>query len=62
MADRLGELGMEMTRRRMELLKPHAGEVALATVKSFPVATAALASGTLALAWLLLRPSRTRPS
>ncbi len=62
MAERLGELGMEMTRRRVELLKPHAGEVALSTVKSFPVATAALASGTLALAWLLLRPSRTRPS
>jgi hemerythrin superfamily protein len=62
MAERLGELGMEMTRRRMELLKPHAGEVALTTVKSFPLATAALASGTLALAWLLLRPSRTPPS
>lgn len=62
MGDRLGELGIQMTKRRMELLKPHLGEVALTTAKSFPVATIALASGTLALAWLLLRPSRTRPS
>jgi hemerythrin superfamily protein len=56
--DRLGELGAQMTQRRMELLKPHLGEVAMTTAKSFPVATAALAGGTLALAWLLLRPSR----
>lgn len=62
MGERLGELGMQMTKRRMELLKPHLGEVAVTTAKSFPVATVAIASGTLALAWLLLRPSRTRPS
>jgi hemerythrin superfamily protein len=63
MGERLGELGMRMTKRRMELLKPHLGEVALTTAKSFPVATIALASGTLALAWLLLfRPSRERLS
>lgn len=57
MGERLGELGMRMTRRRMELLRPHLGEVAMTTVKSFPLATAAMATGTLALAWLLLRPS-----
>jgi hypothetical protein len=60
MGARLGELGMQMTKRRMELLKPHLGEVAMTTAKSFPVATMAMATGTLALAWLLLRPSRDR--
>lgn len=60
MGERLGELGMRMTKRRMELLKPHLGEVAMTTVKSFPIATAAMATGTLALAWMLLRPSRHR--
>ncbi len=58
MGERLGELGMRMTRRRMELLKPHLGEVAMSTAKSFPMATVAMATGTLALAWLMLRPSR----
>jgi hemerythrin superfamily protein len=62
MGDRLGELGMQMTKRRMQLLKPHLGEVAITTAKSFPVATAAVASGALALVWLLLRPSRSRLS
>jgi hemerythrin superfamily protein len=62
MADRLGELGMRMTKRRMELLKPHLGEVAMTTMKSFPIATAAVATGTLALAWLLLRSPRDRLS
>ncbi len=60
MADRLGELGMQMTKRRMELLKPHLGEVAMTTAKSFPVATIAMATGTMALAWLLFRPTRGR--
>lgn len=62
MADRLGELGMQMTKRRMELLRPHMGEVAVTTAKSFPLATAAIATGTLALVWLLIRPSRDRMS
>jgi hemerythrin superfamily protein len=62
MPERLAELGMQMTKRRMALLKPHLGEVALTTARSFPVATIALASGTVALAWLLFRPSRQRLS
>lgn len=58
LADELGELGMQMTRRRMELLKPHLAEVAATTARSFPVATTAMAAGMLALGWLLLRPSQ----
>ncbi|HEX2495012.1 MAG TPA: hemerythrin domain-containing protein, partial [Steroidobacter sp.] len=33
--DQLGRLGVEMTRRRIELMKPHAGEIAATTVRSF---------------------------
>lgn len=58
MRDRLGELGMTMTRRRMELLRPHLGEVARTTMMSFPIATAAAAAGLLAVGWMALRPSR----
>jgi hemerythrin superfamily protein len=62
MGDRLGELGVQMTKRRLQLLKPHLGEVAITTARSFPIATAAVASGALALVWLMLRPSRDRLS
>jgi hypothetical protein len=55
LAEELGELGLRMTRRRMELLKPHLAEVATTTARSFPVAAIAAASGVLALAWLLFR-------
>ena len=58
MPDRLVQLGMQMTRRRMELLRPNLGEVAESTARSFPVATAAVAAGVVALAWLVLRPGR----
>jgi hemerythrin superfamily protein len=56
LSDRLGELGMQMTQRRMELLRPHLGEAAVTTARSFPVATAALAVGVLAVGWMLVRP------
>jgi hypothetical protein len=56
MPQRLGELGMEMTRRRLELLRPHLAEMATTTVRSFPVATAAAAASVLALGWLMFRP------
>ena len=57
LGDQLAELGMRMTRRRMELLRPHAREVAVTFAQSFPVATAAAAAGLLAVGWMLLRPS-----
>jgi hemerythrin superfamily protein len=41
MQDQLHELGMAMTRRRVELLKPHAGEIALSAARSFPAGAAA---------------------
>ena len=52
-ADRLSELGARMTRRRVELIKPHAGEFVVTAARSFPVGAAAgaalLAAGAIAL-------------
>lgn len=41
MKDGLGELGMAMTKRRVVLLKPHAGEIAISAARSFPAGAAA---------------------
>lgn len=60
MPDRLGDLGMQMTKRRMQLLRPNAGEVAMTTIRSFPVATAAAAAGLLALGWFVMSGIRRR--
>lgn len=49
LSDQLGELGMEMTRRRMQLLAPHAGEVAITGARSFPLASLMIAAGALTL-------------
>lgn len=56
LGDQLAELGMQMTRRRMELLRPNINQVAVTFARSFPVATGAAAVGLLALGWMLLRP------
>jgi hemerythrin superfamily protein len=55
MADRLRDLGREMTTRRMELLRPHLGEVARTSALSFPLASSALAAGFIALGWWAAR-------
>lgn len=51
LGDDLGRLGMEMTQRRVELMKPHAAEFAANTVRSFPLGAASglLAAGVIAL-------------
>ena len=53
----LTDLGTRMTRRRLELLRPNLGSVAVMTARSFPVITAAAAAGVFALGWMLLRQS-----
>jgi hemerythrin superfamily protein len=58
--ERLGELGRQMTRRRLELLRPHWGEVARTSAQSFPLATATAAAGLLAIAWFIGRPRPSR--
>jgi hemerythrin superfamily protein len=37
LGDRLGELGARMTRRRLELMAPKAGQIAIDTMRTFPV-------------------------
>jgi len=56
LGDELGDLGAQMTKRRLQLLKPHAGEIGLTTVQSFPIGSALVALGTLAIG---LAASRT---
>lgn len=65
LADRLGQLGMEMTKRRVELMKPHAAEFAANTVRSFPRGAAGgavlLTAGVVALGSMVLaRQKRER--
>lgn len=55
MPDELGHLGRLMTRRRIELLRPHAAEAASTTIRTFPIGTAAAAAGVLAAGWLVVR-------
>jgi hypothetical protein len=56
--DRLVQLGGEMTRRRMELMKPHATAIAASAARSFPAGTALLAAGALAIGVALLPRAR----
>jgi hemerythrin superfamily protein len=42
--DRLAELGWAMTRRRMELAKPRAGEIAVNVARSYPAAVLSVAA------------------
>lgn len=57
LSDRLSDLGVAMTKRRIELLKPHAGELAATTMRSFPVGAVAgaalLTAGALAVGAML---------
>ncbi|MFC7516882.1 hemerythrin domain-containing protein [Herbaspirillum sp. GCM10030257] len=43
--DRLGELGMQMTKRRMQLMAPRAGEIASNTARSLPTSSMLVAAG-----------------
>ena len=45
LGDRLGELGLEMTKRRVQLAAPRAGEIAANTVRAMPVSSMLMAVG-----------------
>lgn len=45
LADQLGELGTQMTKRRLQLAAPHAGEIAMNTVRAFPSSSMIMAAG-----------------
>jgi len=54
-ADRLGEIGAQMAKRRMELMAPHAGGMAMQKVRAFPGGVAMAAGALLAGMWLFRR-------
>lgn len=45
LADRLGELGAEMTKRRLQLTAPRAGEIAVNAVRGLPATSMLMAAG-----------------
>jgi len=47
--DQLSELGVQMTKRRMQLLAPKVGKIAMDTVVGFSGSTVAMAAGAIAL-------------
>jgi len=58
--DRLGELGAAMTKRRLQLAAPHAGELAADTVRGMPATSMLLAAGTLIAGTYLVRRTMRR--
>jgi hypothetical protein len=57
--EQLADLGLQMMRRRAQLLGPQLQDVAVTAARSFPVLSAAAVAGTLYMAWLAVRPSRS---
>ena len=53
LGDRLHELGGQMTRRRMQLARPHVGEMTVQHVRAMPASTMFLAGGLVLTALLL---------
>jgi hypothetical protein len=60
LADRLGELGAQMTKRRLQLVTPRAGELAKNTVRAFPVGSMMMAAGALLAGTYLMRRTQQR--
>jgi hemerythrin superfamily protein len=58
--DRLGELGAEMAKRRLQLAAPRAGELAVNTMRSMPATSMLVAAGTLIAGTYLVRRSMRR--
>jgi iron-sulfur cluster repair protein YtfE (RIC family) len=58
LGDRLGELGARMMKRRMELMAPHAGEMARHKARAMPVMNMVLAAGAVLGGALLVRHIR----
>jgi hypothetical protein len=58
--DRLGELGAQMTKRRLQLAAPRAGELVGNTVRAMPASTMLMGAGALLAGSLLLRQAFRR--
>jgi len=63
LADQLDELGARMTKRRMQLTLPHAGEIAVNSARAWPTGTLVAAGGALVVGtWALRRALERRAS
>ncbi|MET0660235.1 MAG: hemerythrin domain-containing protein [Steroidobacteraceae bacterium] len=64
LSEQLSQLGVAMTKRRLELIKPHAGELAATAARSFPAGAAAgaalITAGAVAVGAMLLYRGRSR--
>lgn len=60
LADRLGEMGAQMTKRRLQLTAPHAGEIAATTLRGFPTTSVVVAAGALLAGTYLAKRSFSR--
>lgn len=56
----LDELGARMTKRRLQLMAPHAGELASSTLRSFPTSAMMVAAGALMAGTFLVKQSTSR--
>ncbi|MDB5841560.1 MAG: hemerythrin protein [Herminiimonas sp.] len=61
LTDRLGELGAEMTKRRLQLAAPRAGEIAYNTVRGLPTTSMLVAAGAVLAGTYLVKRSSRRP-
>jgi len=55
LGDRLSELGAQMTKRRLELTAPRAGEIAMNTVRAVPASSMLMAAGAVVAGTYLVR-------
>lgn len=60
LGDRLSELGAQMTKRRLQLAAPRAGEIAMNTVRGFPTTSVLVAAGAVLAGTYLARRSSAR--
>ena len=62
LADRLGELGVAMTKRRIELMAPRTGELASNAIRGFPASSMLVAAGAVLAGTYLAKRSFSRHS
>jgi hypothetical protein len=60
--NQLHRLGAQMTQRRLQLLKPHVGEIASTAAQTFPGGVAAVAIGAVAIGAMLFARSNSNSS
>lgn len=60
MGDRLGELGLEMTKRRFQLMAPRTGELATNMMRATPATSMLMAAGALAAGTYVVRRAMMR--